>query len=352
MSRTRRNISSASLLFLCAVLALALTAVATPVAAQSKGLAPADLFDLEYAADPQLSPDGQWVAYVRQWSDITTDRRYTNVWIVRTDGTGHRPMTSGKLQENSPRWSPDGKRLAYVSDRSGTPQVWQRFMDTGEMSVLTNLRTPPSALSWSPDGSQIAFVALVPGAPFLVGTPLTPPPGATWAAPPKYDDRLVFRFNDVGEVPRGFSHAFVVRADGGAPRQVTSGDFFHGGQFGGGSLAWTPDGAELIVSARRGENPEFNSRESDLWAFAVTGHAAPRRLTNRFGPDQSPAVSPDGQWIAYVGYNDRHQGFQNTQLSVMKRDGSGARVVSGCSRNSGTGRRQRTSRSPRWGFRR
>lgn len=334
MSRTRRNISSASLLFLCAVLALALTAVATPMAAQSKGLAPADLFDLEYAADPQLSPDGQWVAYVRQWSDITTDRRYSNVWIVRTDGTGHRPMTSGKLQENSPRWSPDGKRLAYVSDRSGTPQVWQRFMDTGEMSVLTNLRTPPSALSWSPDGSQIAFIALVPGAPFLVGTPLTPPPGATWAAPPKYDDRLVFRFNDVGEVPRGFSHAFVVRADGGAPRQVTSGDFFHGGQFGGGSLAWTPDGAELIVSARRGENPEFNSRESDLWAFAVTGNAAPRRLTNRFGPDQSPAVSPDGQWIAYVGYNDRHQGYQNTQLSVMKRDGSGARVVSGAVDNS------------------
>lgn len=334
MTRFHRSLSLAPLFRLLATLALVIAATAIPLAAQTQRLAPADLFDLEYAADPQLSPDGQWVAYVRQWSDIGTDRRYGNIWIVRTDGTGHRPVTSGKFNEDTPRWSPDGKRLAYVSNRSGAAQIWLRYMDTGEMSALSNLRTPPSGLSWSPDGAQIAFIALVPGAPFIVGTPLTPPPGATWAAPPKYDNRLVFRFNDVGEVPRGFSHAFVVRADGGAPRQITSGDFFHGGQFGGGSLAWTPDGAELIVPARRGENPEFNSRDSDLWAFAVTGATAARRLTTRFGPDQSPAVSPDGQWIAYVGYNDRHQGYQNTQLSVMKRDGSGSRIVSGAVDNS------------------
>lgn len=145
----------------------------------------------------------------------------------------------------------------------------------------------------------------------------------------------MFRFNDAGEVPRGFWHAFVVRADGGAPRQITSGDYQHGTQFmGGGSVSWTPDGSELILAARRGENPEFNSRETDLWGFAVAGTSPPRRLTNRFGPDQSAVVSPDGKLIAYTGYDDRHQGYQNSQLSVMNRDGSGKRVVSGKLDNS------------------
>ena len=317
------------------LIALAALLAAPPLVAQNVGLKPADLFQMEYAADPQPSPDGQWVAYVRQWSDIATDRRYSNVWLVRTDGSGHRPVTSGKFSETAPRWSPDGKRLLFASNRGGSAQLWLRWMDTGEMAPLTNIGTPPSAATWSADGSQIAYLALVPKPALVVGTPLAPPAGATWAAPPKYDDRLVFRFNDVGEVPRGFTHAFVVRADGGAPRQITSGDFQHGAGFGGGgALAWTPDGAELIVSARRGENPEFNSRESDLWAFPVTGTGAPRRLTERFGPDQSPAVSPDGKLIAFTGYDDHHQGYQNTQLYVMNRDGSTKRVVSGKFDNS------------------
>ena len=102
-----------SLLRLLALVAASALIVA-PISAQSKHLAPADLFDLEYAADPQLSPDGQWVAYVRQWSDPMTDRRYSNVWLVKSDGSGHRPLTSGKFSELTPRWSPDGKRLAFV----------------------------------------------------------------------------------------------------------------------------------------------------------------------------------------------------------------------------------------------
>ena len=307
---------------------------AVPLAAQPRPLKPADLFEMEYAADPQVSPDGQWVAYVRQWSDIATDRRYSNIWIVKSDGSGHRPLTSGKFNETAPRWSPDGSRLVFVSNRGGTAQLWLRYMDTGESSPLTNIATPPSAPSWSADGTQIAYLALVPKPNLVIGTPLAPPPGATWAAPPKYDDRLVFRFNDVGEVPRGFTHAFVVRADGGPPRQITSGDFQHAAGFGGGgSIAWAPSGAEIILTARRGENPEFNARESDLWAFSLTG-GAPRRLTERFGPDQSPAVSPDGKLIAFTGYDDRHQGYQNTQLYVMNPDGSGKRVVSGKFDNS------------------
>lgn len=304
----------------------------TPVAAQPRGderrvLGPADIFQMEYAADPAISPDGAWIAYVRRWSDPMTDRRYSNIWVVRRDGSGHRPVTTGKFSEDSPTWSHDGTRLAFVSNRGGNAQLWVRWMATGELLAVTHGSQAPSAPTWSPDGTQLAFLQLVPQAPLVVGTPLVPPPGATWSAPPKYTNRLVFRQDQLGELPSGFVHAFVVPAEGGTPRQVTSGDYHHGGQaFGGGAVAWSADGAELLLAARRGDNPEWNARESDLFAFSVATGAV-RRLTDRFGPDQSPAVSPDGKLIAWTGYDDRKQGYQNTLLYVMNRDGSGKRAI-------------------------
>jgi Tol biopolymer transport system component len=102
-------------------------------------------------------------------------------------------------------------------------------MDTGDAMAVTNGPQAPSAPAWSPDGTQLAFLQLVPRPALVIGTPLAPPPGATWAPPPKYTDALVFRFDGVGEVPVGFTHIFVVRADGGAPRQLSKGDFNHGG---------------------------------------------------------------------------------------------------------------------------
>ena len=301
---------------------------AAPLVAQQSRLTPADGFQLEYASDPQISPDGQWVVYVRQWSDPATDRRYTTLWLARTDGSEHRPLTTGKYGDVSPRWSPDGKRLAYVSDRSGTAQIYIRWMESGTTSPVTNTSEPPSSPAWSPDGNRIAFLKLVPRPALVVGQPLAAPTGASWAAPPKYTDRLVFRYDGVGDVPSGFVHAFVVPAEGGTARQITNGDFQHGGLvYGGGTLTWTPDGTELVLPARRGENPEWNARETDLYAFSVADGSM-RRLTDRFGPDGSPAVSPDGRQIAYTGYDDRKQGYQNTLLYVMNRDGSDKRAVS------------------------
>lgn len=318
-----------------------LLAGAAPVAvvAQQK-LTPADLFKFEYAADPQISPDGQWVAYVRQWQDVMTDRRYSNIWLVKADGSDNRPLTTGKFSESSPRWAPDGKRLAYVTNRDGSAQIHIRYMDTGMAYAITSLATSPSGMTWSPDGKQIGFVAQVRERPLVVGQLLTPPAGATWAVPPKYTDRLVFRQDGAGEVPPGFVHAFVVPAEGGTARQITRGNYHHGGlPWGGGSLAWTPDGTELILAARRGERPEWNSRDSELFAVSVKDGTL-RQLTDRFGPDQSPEVSPDGRLIAYTGYDDRKVGYQNTLLYLMNRDGSGKRVLSS--------RIDQSVRSPVW----
>ena len=137
-----------------------------------------DAFNLELPADPQISPDGRLVVYVRSAADIMTDKRFSNLWIVNADGSGHRPLTSGKHGIGSPRWSPDGTRLAYASDEDGTNQIYVRWMDDGRTIKVTTLTVPLSGLSWSPDGRSLAFTALEPKPARVVAQLPTPPEGA------------------------------------------------------------------------------------------------------------------------------------------------------------------------------
>ncbi|MCG8607660.1 S9 family peptidase [bacterium] len=288
-----------------------------------------DVFNLETASDPQISPDGSKIVYVRQFADIMTDKYYSNLWVINFDGSDHRPLTTGHQRDSEPRWSPDGKRLAFISDLDGTTQIYLRWMDTGQVSKLTNLQHNPSRLSWSPDGKQIAFSALVPGkGPDLISLPPAPK-GAKWAKPAKEIDRLVYRFNGRGYLPQGFTHIFVVSAEGGTPRQITSGDYYHGGapfSRGQGQPEWTPDGKSIIISANRRDDADLEPLDSEVYEFAVEDGTV-RALTNRKGPDNEATVSPDGKHIAYTGYGDRYQGYQVTKLYLMNRDGSNSRVL-------------------------
>ena len=313
--RTRPVRSTASLILPLSV-TLILLNFATPTPAQPQSpFEPMDVFQLEYAADPQISPDGNQVVYVRTSMDIMKDRKRGEIWIVNADGSDHRRLAVG----SSPRWSPDGTRLAYTADG----QIHLRWMDTGETATLTQLTESPSGLRWSPDGRHIAFNMLVPYAPPTLAAPPRPPAGAEWAAPPIMEDRFKSRQDGVGYLDFGYNHIFVVPVEGGTPRQVTSGDFQHSG-----AAAWTPDGNHLVFSSNRSEGWERDYRNSELYmASVLTGEIRP--LTDRPGPDRSPAVSPDGRRIAFVGYEDRTRTYQVSRLQVMNIDGSGARVVTG-----------------------
>lgn len=309
---------------------LALLALGLPARArdQEDRLTPMDLFELEYAADPQISPDGQTIVYVRRWSDVMSDRRYSNLWSIRFDGTDHRPLTTGPAQDTSPRWSPDGTRLAYISDREGSPQIYVRWMDTGQTARITNVPFPPEGIAWSPDGRYISFAMFVPEAPRRIGSFPSPPQGARWADPAVVIDQLVYRFNGAGYLKPGYTHLFVVPAEGGTPRQITSGPFHHGGVgFRASEAVWTPDGRALLISANRRPDFEKEPLDTEIYEFSLADGSV-RALTNRRGPDNAPAISPDGRYIAYVGFDDAYQGYQVTRLSVMNRDGSGSRVLS------------------------
>ena len=208
---------------------------------RSDRLTPIDVFNLQYAVDPQISPDGKRVVYVRQFSDLMNDKHESNLWMISADGSENRALTNGNYSDSSPRWSPDGTRIAYISDRDGKPQIYVRWMDNGQTAELTDLENGPSELVWSPDGKLISFSMLVPSEPAKIANLPKAPEGAKWADPPKAYDRLVYRFNGRGYLKSGFMQRFVVSADGGAPRQLTSGNFPFGGfesSFGGGRAAW------------------------------------------------------------------------------------------------------------------
>lgn len=306
---------------------LLLALIAIPFAAfadnhDSNALKNTDIFDLEIAADPQISPNGERVAYVRRSMDIMTDQARGNLWIVNTDGSRHRPLVSGPDSYSSPRWSPDGDRLAYVTAADGRgAEIYVRYMDSGQTAMLTNLPESPASISWSPDGSQIAFSMFVPGEGSKLATPPAKPEGAEWAEPVKVIERLYYRADGRGYLEIGNTHVFVVPADGGSPRQLTEGDYNHGGQ-----LSWSPDGERIVFSANRLDDYEHRPTASEIWAVDVADGTL-TQLTDRDGPDFAPEYSPNGEFILYRGYDDEKMGYHNTGVYVMNADGSNKRAI-------------------------
>jgi len=288
---------------------------------QPRFFAPLDVFELEWASEPQIAPDGQRVVFVRNSMDIMADRRRSTLWIVGADGSDMRPLTSGARNDAVPRWSPDGRRLAFLSHDEAGVQLYVRWMDTGQSARLTNLQSPPQAIEWSPDGSWLAFLMLVRSEAKPFAEAPAKPEGATWAKPPRVIQRLLYRADGEGYLQDGYRQLFVLPAEGGTPRQLTSGAYDHDGP-----PVWTPDGKALLISANRRDDWEYRPLESEIYEVSVVDGSL-RALTDREGPDRHPIVSPDGRQIAYLGFDDRRQGYQVTRLNVMNRDGGGKRVL-------------------------
>ncbi len=282
-----------------------------------------DIFDLEYASDPRISPDGRQIIYERHSMDIMTDSDRSNLWIIHSDGSEHRPVLSGRNSFSSPRWSPDGKRLAYITAAEGSPQLYVRWMDTGQTALLTNLTEAPSSITWSPDSNWIAFVMQVEGTSEPFAEPPKKPEKAEWAEPAKIIDRLVYRVDGMGYLKTGYSHIFLVSAEGGTPRQLTTGDFNHQGP-----LSWTPDSEHIVFSANRHEDWEYDLVNSEIFKLNIEDGTL-EQLTDRKGADANPAVSLDGRHIAYLGYDDEGKSYGFNRLYIMAASGKDKKMLIG-----------------------
>jgi dipeptidyl aminopeptidase/acylaminoacyl peptidase len=306
-------------------LALAL-ACAGPALAQKKPhlLDKETFFQMESISSPVIAPDGSQIVFSRGFVDTTKDQGQSNLWIVDVRGERLRQLTDGSWRDSAPVFSPDGKRIAFLSNRSGSTQTHVMWMDTREVAQLTRLDRDPSALAWSPDGKRLAFVVNVPDEtpPLSVKLPATPK-GAQLAKGATIVSRSTWGQDGVGPVGNAFNHVFVVdAATGGTPRKVTSGDYNHA------NPAWSADGKTLYVSGIRKPDAEYLKGDSEVYAIALdTLEAKP--LTDRSGPDANPEVSPDGRLVAYTGFDQKQYTNHVSSLYLMDAAGGGKRVLAG-----------------------
>ncbi|MBE2992014.1 S9 family peptidase [Sphingomonas sp. CFBP 13603] len=306
---------------------------ATPAFAQQQQTAPvpapvpdgptrsftgSDLFGLTIAADPQISPDGKTIVYVRRTGDVMTDTMQSSLWLIDVASGRQTPFAT---DGSSPRWSPDGARIAYAARDGEGSQLFVRWLSGSTSARVTSFPGDPQALAWSPDGTKLAYIATVAGEGTKLGTQPPKPEGAKWAEPLTIIDRVNYRNDGPGYVKPGYDHLFVVGADGGAARQLTYGKFDDGGP-----LSWTPDGRSIVFAAIRGPAADRQVMNSDVIAVdAMSGTI--RTLTTRDGPDAQPRVSPDGSKIAWLGFDDKRRSYENTQLYVGDRDAASPRSL-------------------------
>ncbi|MBT8257567.1 MAG: S9 family peptidase [Bacteroidia bacterium] len=280
-----------------------------------------DVFELEYVSDPQISPDGTKIVYQRTGYDIMKDRRKGNLWIIDSDGSDHRKLTTREVSESQARWSPDGGRIAFSSSTDEGSELFVYWTDTGQIAKLSQLDGGPGSLTWSPDGKHLAFTMFVRQKPPVVAKMPKKPKGAKWADNPRITDRLKHEADGRGYMPTGFTHIFIIPAEGGTARQLTKDDYNHRG-----SLSFSPDGKHIYFSANRHPDWEYDFRNSEVYSVHIDSGEI-NKLTDQQGPDGSPMVSPKGDKIAFISFKDKVQTYQLRQLNVMNADGTNRKIV-------------------------
>jgi dipeptidyl aminopeptidase/acylaminoacyl peptidase len=284
-----------------------------------------EMLKLRRVSDPQLSPDGRSVAYVVMDVSLEKNTRANHVWLVPVSGGEPVAIARSEKAEDTPRWSPDGKRLALVSTRDGSSQVWVVDMGpagaTGEPRKLTSLATEASGVRWSPDGKWIVFASDVyPECADAACNERKLREFDARKSKARIVDGLLFRHWVTWKEGR-FSHLFVAPADGSAaPRDVTPGaadapPFSLGGPD---DYAFSPESTELVF-ARKTDKVEAVSTNSDLFLVDFRNPSAqPRKITTNPGADGGPVYSPDGRYIAYRAQH--RPGFEADRWQLMLYD--------------------------------
>jgi len=286
----------------------------------SKTFDPIDIFEIEYASDPQISPSGDRVLYLRNFKDIMTDRNLSNIWLVNFDGSASRPITTGNKNDFSPRWSNSGDRFIYKSNVDGSTQLYLYDINTSSTQKLTNMQSSIGNVIWSDDDRYLLFTSFVEKTGNKLIQMPKKPKGAKWNEPPIEIDDMVYRYDGGGFRRPGSTQIFVLSSEGGTPRQLSELNKNIS------SIEWMSND-KVLFSANLSENSDFEPSNSDIYSLDVPSGEI-KKLTERFGPDYAPKVSPDKKYIAYLGYDDKFLGYQQNSLYVMDANGDNIKLVS------------------------
>ncbi len=269
----------------------------------SRGVTPEDYFAFESISDPNISPDGKTVAYVVAKIDRAQNRRNSAIWLAATDGSrAPWQFTTAPQSANSPRWSPDGKSLAFISARSETAaaaqgpaaeqprsQIYLLSMNGGEARRITNLKNGVSQFRWSPDGTRLVVVSRI-----------GPSDSRTSDSRDRSDVRHYknssYKFNDSGWFDDRRTHFWIVDVKSGEARQITKGDDWNDSD-----PQWSPDGKRIAFVSNRTGKEYDEDRNTDVWVLNADGSGSLTKISDHDESDNQPRWSPDGKWIAFTG---------------------------------------------------
>ncbi len=318
------------------LIAMLLVISCVPTQAQStyKPFTINDLIPIRRVSDPQLSPDGKWIAYTITDTDKAANRRTTRMYLISVKGGEVQPLLNNEAA-SQPRWSPDGSHLAFISAKSGAPQIWMFEVATRKTTQVSNIALGADNPVWSPDGRMLAFTSDVyPDCPDNDCNARRDDEASKSKVKAKISDKLLFRhWNFWKEGKR--THVFIVQATGGAARDMTPGDadappFSLGGP---NDYAFSPDSKELVY-ARNTDKDEALSTNSDLFTVPVEGGEAKRLTGDNKGADLSPQYSPDGKYLAYRSQVRATFEADRWRLMLYDRETGKSRAISNAIDNS------------------
>jgi len=323
----------------CAVGMLAVL-VAPAAAQEQRKLSLDDLYRLRAVSSPEISPEGSWVAYSVSTSDSVKDRSDGDLWMTSWDGRRSLRLTTSKGGEGTPRWSPDGRYLAFLSSREDerdVDQVWLLDRSGGEAQRVTDLPGGVSDYAWSPDSKRLALIASDPDTTAAAKSDTTKPKTAS----PIVIDRFQFKEDETGYLDRRRDHLYLFELATRKAQILTPGNYYEK------APSWSPDGRSIAFSSKR--RPDFDRTDNwDLYVVDATPGARPRQVTTFEGPDMNPdwggrsvTWSPDGKYLAYVqGGPLKLIYYAGQKLAVVPASGGPARIV--------TPALDRNVLSPRW----
>jgi dipeptidyl aminopeptidase/acylaminoacyl peptidase len=299
-----------------------------------------DYFQIHSVRDPQLSPDAQHVTYTLETASLKDDKNEDRIWMVAIAGGEARALTSSGVSSSHPRWSPDGKSIAFLSARDeGKTQVWLLNVCGGEAERLTNASQDVEDFVWSPDSRLLVLILRDPSPEELeVASEHKDKDAPRSGSAAEHDakdkkktpkpwviDRLQFKIDEVGYLDRRRTHLYLFDLAAKSLKQITSGDYDDS------EPAWSPDGKSIAFTSNRSNPDPDATYDSNIWVVASDNTDKGAHLTQvtiNPGSDTTPAWSPDGKWLAYVTQLDPHLfDYATKHLAVSPATGGPAKVL-------------------------
>jgi dipeptidyl aminopeptidase/acylaminoacyl peptidase len=284
---------------------------------QKRRISAEDLYDFNSLSGVRLSPDGRHVIYAQNRVDRNTEKKYANLWMASVAGSGPRQFTFGDQSDSSPRWSPDGKWIAFLSNRSDPDRPASLFLipfDGGEARQLTNIDGNIASFAWSPNGAQIVCAIRKLDRDQIER--FQDKQKKELGVVARHYDRLFYKLDGVGYLPRERTHLWVITVESGKATQITDHAIFD-------ELdpAWTPNGKSVIYLSNHSQDPDQERELDELFIIPTKGGES-NKIPTPVGPKNKPAVSPDNKWVAYYGRPGKGESYRNTHLWLVPLDGS------------------------------